>query len=617
MSDTGKQSPLGVNVLATLLQNQGFYINPKVRNLAGQSKTNDQYVLGEIVQNTCLKWLTYALNDGFKRGDPNVSPATGTLTRTTYENLINVGQSRIPALGNSPPPTYVAEDPSGVWKGEATSGYGISGDTGQGQEATWFPFTCGGADPESNNPNISASQWGWLRLIALQAWDEFNYNGEYPEQAVPQYQYFLQSFLSAQGFVDYSNKAIYAINDSKEFLKGVYSNMDDLTSSDLTGVSLASRAFGQDLINLGKAMELSYIASFGLPSNLLRTLKKNNALNADVNYVLTAAGFTNNSLTNIINGTSATLQEEQSLYGAFSLITDSALKTVLQTLNCKTKGLTTLADLLNMRKIFPISYPSLTVPIYNTVPNPTNSKTYYLLFVNGKLNPQLIAPPIAEKVEPECPPESDPEPPPPPEIIPEPPLVTPEEIIVTPPLPPPEPVIPTVPAPARAEPPYKPSGGGGGGCVALESFIPLVEKEKKHNGREITQAWMLENTMKISLGTDALEIVDGSVIGSLNDYQPCVRIRTSDGIALVCSTTARIKTKEGFLPATELYGKRVAVMRNNRTWYDEVVQLEDAGMKFVRVIDAGDNSFWAGEHPGSYILHHNVPMFDNYNYDKK
>ena len=323
MSDTGKQSPLGVNVLGSLLQHDGFYINPKIVNLAGSSKINDEYVPGEIVNNTCLKWLTYALNAAWNKGTP--TDADG-ISIDTYEAMINIGQSRIPALGNSPPPTYVAEDPSEVWNGEATSGYPIPGEgnpanlgsvpvlgfdpqaelnalfplatdgegvleeatdyvwtkndglwsttfsypiewAGQGQGATWFPF-------DQNNPNLSASQWGWIRLIALQAWNEFNWNGQTPVLDNPNYQYFTQSFLTAQGFVDFSNKAIFAIQDSKEFLQGVYSNMDDLTSSDITGVSLASRAFGQDLINMGKAIDLSTIATFGLPSNLLKILRK-------------------------------------------------------------------------------------------------------------------------------------------------------------------------------------------------------------------------------------------------------------------------------------------------------------------------------------------------------
>jgi len=629
MSDTGKQSPLGVNVLGTLLQNQGFYINPKVRELAGVSKYNNDYDPGEIVENTCLKWLTYAVNDAYIRGAASGN-ATPTVNSSTYDAILNIGQSRIPALGNSNPPTYLAEDPSNQWDGEATTSYGIPGDgavpaepydppvpteyLGQGQEACWYPYN-------TTNPNVSVTQWGWLRLIPLQAWNEFNYNGLTPGVATPDYKYFLQSMLAYQGFCDYSNKAIFAINDSKEFLKGIYSNMDDLTSADITGVSLANRAFGQDLINLGKSMDLSYIATLGLPSNLLLTLKKFNALTDKLSYAVLLAGLAPADVNSITSGNKATFAQEQSLFGAFLTIEGADLKEILVTLNCKTKGLTNLADLLNIKKLFPISYQSLTVPIYNTEPNPTNSKTYYLLFVNGNLNPQLIAPSVVERLDPVIPP--IPTPPPEeviePEIVPEP-VVTIDEIIEEPP----PPTIPTQPPPIDMPMPV--TGGstrntvplGGGGCIALESFIPLAEIDRKHNGREITKAWMLESGMKISLGTDNLEIVDGQIIKTLNDYQPCVRISTSDGITLVCSTTAPILTKySGFIPATEVYGKRVAVMRNGRTWYDEVVNLEDVGMKFVRVVDAGNNSFWAGERPGSFILHHNVPINDHFNYDKK
>jgi hypothetical protein len=734
MSDTGKQSPLGINVLGTILQNQGFYINPKVRDLAGVSKYNSNYNPGKLINDTCLKWITYAVNSAYNRINSNMpiisagsfvtgqrykiasvgqelsasSMVAGTLYQIvekgttnftnygalsndvgtkffatgagfgsgvvledptdfveigassnevgvtfvatgagsgsgsatgynvdtdTYVNLLNVGQSRIPALGNSPPPTYLIEDPSDSvtkWEGQATSGYGIPGNGsqfvddnisfsvnypyfGQGQDATWWPF-------DFTNPNISASQWGWLRFIPLQAWNEFNYNGQTPGVTTPELRYFLQSFLQAQGFIDYSNKAIFAIQDSKEYLKGIYSNMDDLTSSDITGVSLANRAFGQDLLNLGKAIDLQYISTFGLPSNLLKTLKKSNGITEKLSTALLGAGFSAGNITSITNGEAPTLEQEQALYGAFSVVKADNLKEILVTLNCKTKGLDSLADLLNMKKLFPISYQSLTVPIYNTEPNPTNSKTYYLLFVKGELNPQLLAPEVVEQTPEVVPP--IPAPPPEPPIEPTP-VITIEDVIEDPAPPlvlPPivvAPVEPPPPPPMNPPPPITPQRGGGGGCVALESYIPLTEKELKHNNRPITNAWMLENGMKISLGTLKNEIVDGCVVKALNDYQPCVKIITSDNIRLICSTTARIQTHSGeFVQATELYGKRIAVMRNGRTWYDEVVGLEDVGMKFVRVIDAGDNSFWAGEIPGSYILHHNVPINDHYNYDK-
>lgn len=628
MANSGKQSPLGVNVIGSLLaghditsDNTTFYINPVAQSYYGKSKNNADYDPGKIVNDTSLKWLTYALKEAWGRTSLDGGP--GEITNATYDAMLNIGQSRIAALGNSKPPTYQADDPSGYWPkygAPANTGFAIEGPKDHGQDATWDPWDSG------NTNNSEVTKWGWVRAMALQAYNEFywnapvTYNGTTPPyndaniDDNPSYKDFTSSFLSADAFVDYSNKAITAIQNAKTFLQGTYSNQDDLTSADIAGVSLSSRAFGQDLLNLGKAMNLSLITRFGLPSGLLQTLQKNNAITQMLNFAMLSAGLTQGEVESIANNTELTVskEQEQKLYGAFLAVNGVALKEILVICGCKTKTIQSLADLLNIKKIFPISYRTLTVPIYNTEPGPTNSKTYYLLFINDELNPQLILPKIKEIVGTIVPPTEPPieEPPAPPAILPPPETILP---------PPPSPDIPSGPPPPPTTVPNpSPARTGGGGCVALESFVPLVEKDQKHNGREITKAWMLESGMKISLGTDNLEIVDGSVVKTLNDYQPCVRIVTSDGITLVCSTTAPILTKDkGFIPATEVYGKRIAVMRNGRSWFEEVVGLEDVGMRFVRVIDAGNNSFWAGERPGSFILHHNVPINDKLNYDKK
>jgi len=709
MANTGKQSPLGVNVLGSLLQNIGFYINPTAQSYMGVNKyTEGEYTPGKIVNDTCLKWLTYAVNDAYARGQASKSNPVGipdgsfTVDSTTYNNLLTIGQSRIAALGNSPPPTWETSDPGNVWVNQhtdfyttdqagspANSGYGFYNWTAsyedyndnreeayknEGQLASWYPFlttveipagqfivgrTYQISDVGTTNftligaasntvgtvftatgigtgtghaygavPNRGVTQWGWIRCMALQAWNEFNWNGQTIEQTdnspsgSPAYQFFVDTFSSCDSFKNYSNEAIYAVEDSQSFLRGTYSNQDDLISADLAGVSLSSRAFGQDLINLGNGIDFNYIKTFGLPSSLLQILKKYNALTQPVILALLASGLSQGEIESIGNGNiTPTKDQEQKIYGAFLVVVSTDLKEIQVILNCKTKGLTSLADLLSVKKMFPLSYTTLTVPIYNTAPGPTNSKTYYLLFIKQELNPQLVLPRIKEIVQVIVPPQPPPivvDPPPLPPPPPPPKISEPEVIVI--PQPPTIPAPPAVvpPPPAVIVPPPQPTGGGGGGCVALESFIPLVETDKKHNGREITKAWMLEADMKISLGTDDLQIVDGKVVKTLNDYQPCVRISTADGITLVCSTTAPILTKDsGFIPATEVYGKRVAVMRNGRTWFDEVVGLEDVGMKFVRVIDAGNNSFWAGERPGAFILHHNVPINDNMDMDKK
>ena len=53
MSDTGKQSPLGVNTLSSLLQNIGFNINPIMITFTGSSTSSTSATqLGKIVNET-------------------------------------------------------------------------------------------------------------------------------------------------------------------------------------------------------------------------------------------------------------------------------------------------------------------------------------------------------------------------------------------------------------------------------------------------------------------------------------------------------------------------------------------------------------------------------------
>lgn len=402
MADTGKQSPLGINVIGSYLLNQGLTINPVAASYMGASKTNADYTPGILVNETSLRMLTYAINDAYLRGD---------VSSSTYNNLISIGQGSSPALGNSKPPTYVVTDPTDIWTdtavaygiqqgelsslpGPATSGYPETGDTGQGQQATWLPY-------DTTNPNSSVTQWGYIRLHALQAWNEFNWNGTDVELANAEYKEFLSSFLSFQSFMDYNNQAIMANQNSKTFLDGSYSNMDDLISGDIYGISLSNTLFGADLDNLGKVLNLSRIDSFGLPSVLLQTLGQNNAVVQDLVLALLSSGLETSEVQGLISGsiTTPTVEQEQQIYSAFLIIIGENLAEVLAPLQCNIQGLTSLADLLDVKKLFPNSYQTLTVPKYNSeLGLPTNSKTYYPLYISGGLNPALTTQDMNEYV---------------------------------------------------------------------------------------------------------------------------------------------------------------------------------------------------------------------------
>lgn len=440
MANTGKNSPLGVNVTGDYVNNTGLNINPVAASYMGASKRNAVYSFGSCVSSTCLRLLTWAINDAYNRGVVLQSPA-GT---SVYDNLISIGSNAIPALGNAKPPTYVPVDPAGIWArtstsatalsfaeqygrqtiasanwgnilpGPATSGFGnydgSYGDDLQGvgyvdqkQNATWYPYNM-------SNPNHSVTQWGWIRCHALQAWNEFNHNGIVvdPTDApsylqgyqVPDYSDFLSSVIAGQAYVAQANESIFAVNNANTFLEGTYSNMNDLISGEITNVSLSTINFGTDLENLGMALDLSKIDSFGLPSNLLYVLGNQGAITQDLSLVLLASGLTSTEVSEIAEGViqRPTEEQERKIYGAFLMMSGENLKEILAPIQCRTRGLETLADLLDVQKLFPNSYSTLTVPMYNAAPGPTNSKTYYLIYTGGGVNPALSTPQMREYV---------------------------------------------------------------------------------------------------------------------------------------------------------------------------------------------------------------------------
>jgi hypothetical protein len=350
MSDTGKQSPLGVNAMSGLLQGKGFWINKPTSNLVGYSSSASTYTQGTIISTTILKDVTNAIRQGWVRYN------AGELSGTTYNNLISIGSSTIPALGNSPPPNY---------SGSQTYNIAYTGEN---------------------------ASYGYVRIFPLQAYNEFNYNNTLALSGM--YNDFLGSFISAGSFVEYSNKSISTMYNSLGFLKGTYSNMNDLITADVTNVNLSTAAFGRDLINLGKALDLSTIWTFGYPSNLLATLKKYNAITDSLKVALLASGLTAVEIDQITENKSVAKEQQQKLYSAFLIIGGVDLAAILVPLNCNTPGLTSLADLLNVKKMFPESYLSLTVPIYNAVPGPTNSKTYYPIYTATAPSPPLTSPAI-------------------------------------------------------------------------------------------------------------------------------------------------------------------------------------------------------------------------------
>lgn len=337
MSYGNSLSPLAVNAMGSLYQGYGFNINPTAVSYMGSSTALSNYTKGTLATNTVLNDLV----DSIKLAYDLIGLGNSHVSQDNYDALIALGSTTIPALGCSKPSTYTQS-----YTGELTS-------------------------------------YGWLRTIPYQAHQEFYINtGSYSD--------FVLTFSTAYNFVKQTNSTINTVVNSKSFLTDVYSNMNDLITSDITGVNISTTFWGQDLINLGRSIDLSNIASFGLPSNLLFTMQSNGAVTKAVSLALLSAGMTTSEIGEILGKINPVTQDqEKRIYAAFSIIVGVDLQDVCVILNVQTKDLTSLADLLNPIKMFPNSYVSLTIPKYNVEVLPTNSKTYYPIYDGGSVNMNL------------------------------------------------------------------------------------------------------------------------------------------------------------------------------------------------------------------------------------
>jgi hypothetical protein len=262
----------------------------------------------------------------------------GNVNAATYTSLISLGSTSIPALGNTPVGTAF----TGAWTGEE-------------------------------------AKHGFIKKVALQAYTESNYSP---------YPVFLSTFTSAHGYKAQQNKTIGTLFNAKDFLAGTYSNMNDLSTADITGVSMSPTYFGQDLIALGRAIDLRDINEFGSPYRLLLNLQENNAVTNAINIAMIAAGLTTTEIAALFaKNTPPTAEQERRIYAAFELIIGQDLIDVCVPLNTQTKGLDKLSDLLNLKKLFPNSFRTITVPKYSSANTAANSKIYYLLYTASPLDP--------------------------------------------------------------------------------------------------------------------------------------------------------------------------------------------------------------------------------------
>lgn len=176
---------------------------------------------------------------------------------------------------------------------------------------------------------------------------------------------FEQIFNAAQGFVSSTNLLIRSAvnaNDPNAIL--IFENQDNIITGSLSKLTLAFRAFSDDLARIGTTIDFVNLNNLGSPAALLKQVGSSSFTNTGLNTALLDAGIPSDKVTDI-EGSTFTDVEEKLIYQAMTRVTGVDLVRVLSQLGVTTPGINSMADLLNPVKLFPRSFNTFTTPTAN------------------------------------------------------------------------------------------------------------------------------------------------------------------------------------------------------------------------------------------------------------
>lgn len=178
---------------------------------------------------------------------------------------------------------------------------------------------------------------------------------------------FGQIFSSAQGYLSTANQFINSnlnVSNLSTTFGPITGGMDNTITGSFNQVSQAFPALGSDMSKLGNLINMNNLQNLGDPSALVRQLSSVGGITPGVESALRSSGLDSGSIAKLSTGSFPGLTDSanKSLYDSMTKITGSDLAQVKSLLGVSTPGINSMADLLNPAKIFPTSYPTLTMP---------------------------------------------------------------------------------------------------------------------------------------------------------------------------------------------------------------------------------------------------------------
>jgi len=173
---------------------------------------------------------------------------------------------------------------------------------------------------------------------------------------------FSPAIAISESYVSQNNQftdSVTALNNAET----TFTNMNNWVTSGVTGVTLATRAFGEDLEKTGRLIDLAQLSQLGSPGQLIARMSQTNALSV----LLEKLSENNIDVRTVVErGGDAPPILLKAVYNALTNIGGSELDTVKKVLQIRTENIETVADLLDPRKIFPNSYSTFTSPVFGT-----------------------------------------------------------------------------------------------------------------------------------------------------------------------------------------------------------------------------------------------------------
>lgn len=185
---------------------------------------------------------------------------------------------------------------------------------------------------------------------------------------------FCQAYQIVVGYRGTANELLQSAVNATTYLGPTFTSMNDLITGQFTSVNLALKCLGRDLAQLGNAVNLAKLDDFGTPAAVLQQLSDEGKITSGtlscVALKLAEYGLTESDIVLLCTPDSSPRTPstnefnalQKKAYQAMAAIDAECLSYVLDVLGVVTPDIDTMADLLDLKKILPESWISLTVP---------------------------------------------------------------------------------------------------------------------------------------------------------------------------------------------------------------------------------------------------------------